>query len=62
VDEAGVVGLAGAAGVVDGLALASAVFVSLPAVFSDDPSVLLPASEEVVPFASALLLAGLAEE
>lgn len=49
--------------------MVSAVFVSLApdAGFSDVPSVLLlasllPASVEVVPFASVLLLAGLAEE
>jgi hypothetical protein len=62
VDDAGVVGL-GAGGLADALALVSAGFVSLPvAGFSAGLSVLPPASVEVVPFASALLLAGLAEE
>jgi hypothetical protein len=59
-----VLGVVGAGELVDVLGFVSAVFVSPPpeAGFSAAPSVLLPVSGEVVPFASALLLAGLAEE
>jgi hypothetical protein len=58
----GVVGVVGAGGLAEALALVSDALVSLAPEGAVSAVALLPLSVEVVPFASALLLGGLAEE
>jgi hypothetical protein len=58
----GVLGVVDAGGLADVLVLASVAFVSPVPEAGLSAAGVLPLSVEVVPFASALLLAGLAEE